>query len=311
MIVDDLVRKILTAPYKRGADHLKVLTGYATAAMAKRHLIQADEIASDPQIQLPELSVEVVYGMSERDGIPLTQHQTFVDMSTSSFKGRFSCHYVVDPPPVHSKVYVWCRAGEPIEAFLGSANYTQTALMGHQIESMTRCDTRDALALFDENRARSLECEHDDVETSVALYQHDDNSMNELENVNLPFLVQITEETPTTSGINWGQRAGRDRNQAYLRVPSETAQSDFFPPRAVQFTMLTDDGFSMLCAVAQDGDKAIHTVESNAILGKYVRSRLGLHDGACVRGSHFDDYGRDDVTVHKIDDETYYLDFSV
>ncbi len=311
MIVDDLLRRILVEPYEQAANQLKVLTGYATAAMAKRHFIKADELASDSNRCLPDLSVEVVYGMSGRDGIPLTQHQSFVEMSTGSYEGRFSCHYLVDPPPVHAKVYIWFKEGEPIDAFIGSANYTQTALVGQQIEAMTRCDPKDSLVLFDESRARALQCENDDVETSVTLYRHDVNAENELENVKLSFIVESTGETPETAGINWGQRTGRDPDQAYLRVSSETAQSGFFTPRAVQFTILTDDGLPMLCVVAQDGDKAIQTTESNAIIGEYIRSRLGLPSGEYVRRSHFDDYGRDDVTVYKIDDETYFMDFSV
>ena len=75
--------------------------------------------------------------------------------------------------------------------------------------------------------------------------------------------------------------------------------------------MLTDDGFPMLCVVAQDGSKGIATTESNAILGEYIRLRLGLFNGEYVNRQHFDDYGRSDVTIHKIDDETYFMDFSV
>ena len=88
-----------------------------------------------------------------------------------------------------------------------------------------------------------------------------------------------TGETPPRSGINWGQRPGRDANQAHLSVPQDVVRSAFFPPRAVQFTMHPDFGPSMLCVVAQDGDKAIHTTESNAIIGKYIRARLGPFNG--------------------------------
>ena len=94
-------------------------------------------------------------------------------------------------------------------------------------------------------------------------------------------------------------------------VPKEIAPSGFFPPRTVEFAMHPDVGPSMLCAVAQDGDKAIHSRPPNAILGKYLRARLGLHDGEYVTKSHLDDYGRTDVTIYKEDDETYHLDFSV
>lgn len=75
--------------------------------------------------------------------------------------------------------------------------------------------------------------------------------------------------------------------------------------------MHPDVGPSMLCVVAQDGDKAIHTTESNAIIGKYIRARLGLFDGEYVTLAHLEGYGRTDLTIYKEDDETFHLDFSV
>lgn len=89
------------------------------------------------------------------------------------------------------------------------------------------------------------------------------------------------------------------------------AGSSFFPQRGEYFTVLTDDDLPMICVVAQDRDKAIHTVESNALIGAYIRKRIGVADGEYVTRAHFDAYGRTDVTIYKIDDETFYLDFSV
>ncbi len=312
IITDDLFRSILIEPYQRGGNHLKVLTGYATAAMAKRHLIKADEILeSDTRRTANPLAVDVVYGMAHRDGVPLTQHDEFVNMSTQSYGGRFSCHYVVEWPSVHAKTFVWFRDGAPVEAFLGSANYTQTALTGQQIEVLTKCDPDEAATLFEEHRSRSLECQHADVDSSITLFQPRGNVQAGLESRTLSLLDSRTGETPERSGINWGQREGRDPNQAYLSVPQEIVRSGFFPPRTVEFTMNPDFGPSMLCVAAQDDAKAIHSRPSNAILGKYLRARLGLFNGEYVTKSHLDNYGRTDVTIYKEDDETYHLDFSV
>ena len=75
--------------------------------------------------------------------------------------------------------------------------------------------------------------------------------------------------------------------------------------------MLPDVGPSMLCVVAQGREKAIRTTESNAIIGKYIRARLGLFNGEYVTTAHLKDYGRNDLTIYKEDDETYHLDFAV
>ena len=312
IITDNLLHSILIEPYQRGADHLKVLTGYATAAMAKRHLFKADEILESGATGTSNpMSVDVVYGMAHRDGVPLTQHNEFVSLSTQSHGGRFSCHYVVEWPSVHAKTFVWFRDGAPVEAFLGSANYTQTALTGQQIEVLAKCDPDEAAALYEEHRSRSLECQHADVDSSITLFEPSGNVEAGLESRTLSLLDSRTGETPERSGINWGQRENRDRNQAYLSVPQEIVRTGFFPPRTVEFAMHPDVGPSMLCAVAQDGDKAIHSRPSNATLGRYLRARLGLFNGEYVTKSHLDNYGRTDVTIYKEDDETYHLDFSV
>ena len=61
----------------------------------------------------------------------------------------------------------------------------------------------------------------------------------------------------------------------------------------------------------QQNDKAITTPASNALLGEYFRNRLGLGNGAYIEKRHLQAYGRMDVTFYKIDDEQYYMDFSI
>ena len=50
---------------------------------------------------------------------------------------------------------------------------------------------------------------------------------------------------------------------------------------------------------------------SNALLGEYFRGRIERANGAYVSLQDLEVYGRTDVTFYKIDDEEYYMDFSV
>jgi hypothetical protein len=75
--------------------------------------------------------------------------------------------------------------------------------------------------------------------------------------------------------------------------------------------VLTDDKHQLILRIEQQNQKAITTPLSNAQLGEYFRNRLGLANGACVTRADLDRYGRTDVTFIKIDDEHYYMDFSV
>ena len=110
------------------------------------------------------------------------------------------------------------------------------------------------------------------------------------------------------SGLNWGFRPNRNRNEAYIPVPVQ--HYEFFPPIKQEFTVLTDDGYPFIFVKAQERGKALETPQSNAELGYYFRKRLGLQFGEFVTKQHLIDYGRTDVTFTKIDEETYLMDFS-
>jgi hypothetical protein len=115
--------------------------------------------------------------------------------------------------------------------------------------------------------------------------------------------------TPARSGLNWGQRPGRNENQAYLPVPAEIQRSNFFPDRGVIFNITCDDGFEMTCKRAQANGKAIQSTD-NSILGGYFRRRLGLLPGELIVLYHLEMHGRFWVEVYKKTEHGFYLDFS-
>ena len=132
-----------------------------------------------------------------------------------------------------------------------------------------------------------------------------------MRSVKLPLVIQQGKrrgETHARGGINWGQRNKRDRNQAYIHIPPK--YRSFFPPRGEPFTVMADDGEKLVMVVAQDAGKALHTPDSNSILGLYLRKRMGLRSGIYVTREHLDRYGRTDVQFRRDSNCRYYLDFS-
>ncbi len=121
--------------------------------------------------------------------------------------------------------------------------------------------------------------------------------------------VGLAERVPAASGLNWGQRPGRNHDQAYLAVPADVQRSDFFPEPGYEFSMITDDSEAWKCARRQANGKAIHTIKDNAILGWYFRERLGLAPGDLVTLAHLLRYGRTSVDIYKEDITCYHLDF--
>ena len=115
---------------------------------------------------------------------------------------------------------------------------------------------------------------------------------------------------PQRSGLNWGQRPGREPNQAYLSVPVEVQRSGYFPERGDGFIIECDDGFLMKCVRSQDNGKAIESPTDNSIIGIYFRRRLGVLPGHMVTLDHLPASGRISVDIHFRDKGLYYLDFS-
>ena len=76
------------------------------------------------------------------------------------------------------------------------------------------------------------------------------------------------------------------------------------------FTALTDDRHQLILRIEQQNDKAITTPARNSDLGEYFRNRLGLANGSYITRADLDRYGRTDVVFLKLDEETYYMDFS-
>jgi hypothetical protein len=322
MITMDLYEKTLIKPLLTGANRLFIVSGYASATMASRHMNDILEYNSHFKISL-------IVGMCPEDGLDIATHKGFISLINNNGKVKFECSYIYESPAVHSKVYVWCKDHEPIIAYTGSANYTQPAFSNSRKEVLVECDPEQALNYYKHLIPSTIYCDHGEVEDYITLTNRsyssekriEDNSELEVaerrpqygsdgDKVTLP-LVQRGGEVGARSGLNWGQRPGREPNQAYIPLPSSIARSGFFPLNKSHFTVLTDDNKYLILRVEQQNDKAITTPLNNSLLGEYFRNRLGLANGQYVSRADLERYGRTDVDFYKIDDETFFMDFSV
>lgn len=113
-------------------------------------------------------------------------------------------------------------------------------------------------------------------------------------------------------GVNWGNRKGRNVNQAYLDLPVDIYNSDFFPTNGNSFFVRTDDGQNLEFVRAQKNKvngHVLQTPKDNTIIGVYLRNRLSVNRGEIITKEHIKRYGRSFITVSKYGD-FYYLDFS-
>lgn len=321
MITDSLYQKALIEPLEHGANKLYIVSGYASANMASRHIKDILEYDSG-------IAISLIVGMCPIDGVDKVSHEGFISLMGGGLGVDFECKYVYENPAVHSKVYVWCKDAKPLVAFTGSANYTQPAFRSsRRKEVLVACEASLAYSYFEEIEKNTVYCNHCEVEDYVKVTKRQasrrteeggeventdtqQRPLQDTEKITLS-LLQRGGDVGQRSGLNWGQRPGREPNQAYIPLATSIARQNFFPLEKAHFSVLTDDNKYLILRAEQQNDKALTTPLNNSLLGEYFRNRLGLANGQFVEKAHLERYGRTDVDFYKIDEETFYMDFSV
>jgi hypothetical protein len=322
MIYKNMYDDVLIRPGQEGADSLRIISGYATSVMASDHL-------EDLNKKRLKVHVSLLVGMCPSDGLSLSNHRGFQSIVSSEevgFKGRFTCSYIYKAPPVHSKLYIWYKGRDLYKAFIGSANYTQNAFY-RQRESLAEIHDSNINEYCQILEEDSIFCNLLEAETLIRVHNdgnyyrrhiHEDSTRNsdivshDVEQVTVSLLSSRTGEVQNRGGLNWGQRPGREPNQAYIQLPPSVYNSDFFPKAPQCFTVVTDDDKTFICRRAEKDEQGqtIHTPQNNSYFGEYFRNRLGLANGAFVTRADLERYGRTDVVFYKVGDE-YYMDFQV
>jgi hypothetical protein len=322
LITENLFQRILVEPIQRGARELFVVTGYASPAMVTRHFQYAVETLGT------RISLDLHIGMAGKDGVRRTDLLGYRSIPRQSREQEFNCTFSTRGRSNHSKLFVWCSNSGPVEAFLGSSNYTQvgfglSASDKFHAETCTNVDPDEAfsyvlnaakgsIGYLDLDIATHIDLTEDQRPESSGASEENDQS-TQIDFVFLPLVQsrgQNAGRVHDAGGLNWGQRDGREPNQAYIPVPSDVARSDLFPEKGVHFQITTDDGQAFICTIAQSGDKAIETPSDNSILGKYFRNRLGVSLGTYVTDADLNRFGATAIKISKINHDSYRLDFA-
>lgn len=324
MITKDLIKTIFIDPINQGADTLYIVSGYATPNMASWLFKYTSNMRP--------IDVKLIFGRAV-EGISMPIHKSFIELSRNPFSKSyrsFSCQYIYQNAPINANLYLWFKNNYPFVAFSGSANFIQKSFSKSQREIMQSCDAKEAVEYFEKIEEDTIFCYNSEVEEFIPILSYHSmldkfNNPEVLEGstVTLSLLNSRTGETHTSAGLNWGHRINnytkkdgtissrsRNPNETYIPLPRSIANSGFFPLGKQHFTVVTDDRKQLTLRVEQQGDKAITTPKSNALLGEYFRNRLGLPNGAFIWKRDLEEYGRTDVTFIRIDDEQYFMDFS-
>jgi hypothetical protein len=320
MLSKNLFESTLVKPAIDGADELLIITGYSSPRIVLRQVTRMESLGL-------KIKIRVLVGMISLDGIDLKSHQGFVTLS-EKMGTDFTCRYVKSALTTHSKNYLWLKKGKPYLGFTGSANYSINGFSGKVIETLTPDNPKEIAILFARIAKESIDCTDPQASKIFNIfkspanapvnYRTSDEEIAGIKNVafetaGLPLqklsLLTRYGKVHEGGGINW-QLDRRDKDAAYIPVPAPVLRSAFFPAPGIAFTVLCDDGAKMVMVCQGAGGKQLTTPQSNQILGRYLRTRLGLKSGAKVTLNDFKRYGRTDVIIYKKAKFLYYLDFS-
>ena len=308
MLTESLYSRVIQNPIVARANRLTILTAGASAAMAVRVLSYAAE-------RRVPLDLDLTLGLTGEDGISTIEHEALLSVESMppARSGNLTARYVLPPLSNASNVYVWQQDDEVLWAWAGSARFTQPdfSVGGLGVERgniLVDVPAGAALQYIKEIQAYTIRANDPSVSDAIRLYSDTTSATGDDSDTGrtctLPLVIQRGPnkgQVHSTSGLNWGQRPGREPNQAYIPIPKEVAESGFFPARGVVFRLRTDDGHEFLAKVAQDGNKALETPQSNSLLGQYFRSRLRVPFGDPVELSHLLAFGSRFVQIHRVD----------
>lgn len=337
---------VLYAPARVDSIHscsvLKIVTAFTDCDRISTHMIKLSEGMKNNSF-IKGLKVEIILGMT-KSSLSKKKHEDICRLirflKNSKEMPDISCRYICNGSEVHSKLYIWEYKTDdglmnPYYAYCGSLNYTMNAFYKRR-EIISQCDAVEALWYFNSILPDTIDC-FDSKATeklkniannTVYEAEEDDNSELQYQKYNSEIPVGTLKvsllradgtDTGYGSGINWGIRPNgtrRDRNQAYIPYNTADRHKDFFPDRLTpadencpMFKVITKDFGSFHMRMAQQGNKALHSVESNAILGEWIRRRLGEPSGAYITKQMLENYGKTYVVFRKYADGTYLLDF--
>lgn len=321
---------------------LKIITAFTDCDRISTHMINLSEGMRNNRL-IKNLSVEIMLGMT-KSSLSKKKHEDICRMirflNSSKEMPKISLRYICNGPEVHSKVYIWSYYDNnvrelPYLAYCGSLNYTMNAFYKRR-ESVSMCNSLEAWKYYKELFPDTIDCFDSAVSEKIKnvinnssdTFVEPDNSEKDylsydketpVDTLRVSLLRADGSDTGYGSGINWGIRKNgtkRDKNQAYIPYNHKDKKSGFFPDRenpddenCPMFKVITRDFGSFHMRMAQQGNKALHSVESNAILGEWIRKRIGAPDGGYVTKQMLELYGKTYVTFRKYEDGAYLLDF--
>ncbi|MGC6518047.1 MAG: restriction endonuclease PLD domain-containing protein [Candidatus Puniceispirillaceae bacterium] len=318
-----------------GADHLMFLGGF----IGPKPIELIGSALSSTSIRC-----DIIYGCFQRSHLSMQEHNKYRAYSDSLnvnvyYKQRYN----------HSKIYMWFKEGQPVDAIAGSANFSANGLFGQDDETLfdiASSEFNDLSELMASALSGSTSCLHFDHsyfeqnKLDKAKTPQKQNFRYEILSANPPkvrlFLGDKPNHVHEKSALNWGHgNAHVGKDCAYIPIVTGLISDmpEMFPNHSRNDRQGSGQGHrnkgEIADAIFDDGEvislsfegvqyvndqavfKQLTSWPKNNILGRYLRQRLGLASDEKITYSHLQSYGRDTIDITKIRDDLFEFDFSV
>ena len=246
----------------------------------------------------------------------------------------------------HGKMYLYKNSGTPTSAIIGSNNLsgiidskrrvyensvlTNEKAMLDSIDSFINSLYKKAAKDIDEVEIKDFKRGNkllDDLE-GVSSINDTDISSAKTYRTSTSFDIPITPfEIAPKSNINTCYGKGRTNKRTGITIPRPWYEAELIVPKTIysnpnypkgsSFAVITDDGYSFNCMAqgSAGAEKNFRSENDLEILGKWIKGKLVnagvLNIGEPVTKKVLDDYGRNYMTLKKLKNGKWFLDFEV
>ena len=218
------------------------------------------------------LKTTVIYGMYGSEGIQRSLHSALIQEN----QALDNVDILYSSMPVHAKCYIWKNRGEVVHALVGSANFSTNGLTTpyKEVLAETTMDTFDPLDQYLSMVLRgAISCED-------AVVKNNRKKSREA-------ITNDGAYDPDVCSIIWDDGTSMTGLlEGSVTKTDENGQKVLYP-------------------------KQVSTTPRKAILGKYLRERMGIPEGRAITITDFERYGRKTIDVSLQGEGIYYFDFSV
>ncbi|MDO8444212.1 MAG: NgoFVII family restriction endonuclease [bacterium] len=293
-------------------------------------------------------AIDLCVGMHFFEGLTLSQMEALTTLNDFLRDKNLGQVRMVVTFPFHGKIASFSENGKLIGSIIGSSNlsnildsqrqYEADFLLEDESDQKELKDFLERLAdvsstpLEELKNVRIIEPKNDLLNDQIGVSPISAEDLNSSRGnlSNISFEIPLKGDESQRSGLNASFGEGRRNLQGFV-VPRSWYEVELIVPKAITgmpgypradasgdtgcLDAITDDGWKFRCKVSGDYSKNFRSENDLKILGRWMKGRMenagSLKPGSKVTDKTLEKYGRSTLTLTKMNDGKWFIDFGV